>query len=70
MPTAAHIAADGHDTEYRSDVTLVPEGMGTVWMLQRVPFHRSANGELFWAGMPVEVKPTAVHAFGDEQDTP
>jgi hypothetical protein len=42
---------------------LSPEGFGTVWVFQVLPFHRSAS-PLFPA------YPTAVHALADVQDTP
>ena len=61
-PTAVHADADVHDTP----LSVAPpwDGLGVGWMLQRVPFHRSARV------VPSALPPTAVHADADVHDTP
>jgi len=60
-PTAVHADADMHDTP----LSVAPpwDGLGVGWMLQRVPFHRSARV------VPSALPPTAVHAEGEVHDT-
>src|SRR6516225_7890528 len=54
--------ADAQATVFRK-VNCAPAGLGVGWMLQLVPFHRSAR-------FPASEFPTAVHADGEVQATP
>src|SRR5215472_7262944 len=54
--------ADAQATVLRK-VNCAPAGLGVDWMLQLVPFHRSAR-------FPALEFPTAAHADGDVQATP
>jgi hypothetical protein len=58
------VHADGevHDTVFRK-ADWPPAGVGVGWMLQWVPFHRSAR-------VPAAELPTAVHADAEVHDTP
>jgi hypothetical protein len=60
-PTAVQADADVHETP----LSVAPpwDGLGVGWMLQRVPFHRSARV------VPSALPPTAVHAEGEVHDT-
>src|SRR4029077_4042266 len=42
LPTAVQAVGVAHDTA-RSSLPSDPAGLGTAWMLQLVPFHRSAS---------------------------
>jgi hypothetical protein len=42
-PTAVQAEADVQDTPDR-ELLVAPEGVGVVWIVQAVPFHRSASG--------------------------
>jgi hypothetical protein len=66
-PTPVHAVVDVHDTP-RSTPSVAPLGVGIVWINQRTPSHRSANGKL----VPVLLSddPTALHAVVDAHDTP
>ena len=70
-PTAVHAVAAVHDTSTSSPGT-APRGKGVGWIVQLVPFQRSASVN----GLPIiavglEAKdPTAVHSLGAVQDTP
>src|SRR5215470_13704942 len=54
--------ADVQATVFRK-VNCAPPGLGVVWMLQLVPFHRSAR-------LPALEFPAAMHADADVQATP
>jgi hypothetical protein len=56
-----HADADVHDTPLSEAPPW--DGLGVGWMLQLVPFHRSAR-------VPAAEPPTAVHADAEVQDTP
>jgi hypothetical protein len=56
------VDADAQATVFR-EVNCAPAGLGVGWMLQVVPFHRSAR-------FPALEFPTAVHADGEVQATP
>ena len=55
------VEADAHATVSRR-VPCAPAGLGVGWMLQVVPFHRSAR-------LPALDHPAAVHADGEVQAT-
>jgi hypothetical protein len=61
-PAAMQADADAQATVFRK-VNCAPAGLGVGWMLQLVPFHRSAR-------VPVLEDPAAVHADADVQATP
>ena len=60
-PTAMQSDGEMHETPIRP-LAWAPEGLGTGWMVHRVPFHRSARA-------PESDIPTAMHADGAVQDT-
>src|SRR5215469_6984035 len=61
-PAAMQADADAQATVFRK-VNWAPAGLGVGWMLQPVPFHRSAR-------LPALEFPTAVHTDADAQATP
>jgi hypothetical protein len=67
FPTAVHAEDEVHETAPRK-APAVPE-VGVGWMLHVVPSHRSV---IVPTGLPEPSKapPTAMHAEGDEHDTP
>ena len=66
LPTAVHAEDEVQATPNRAPFPT--GGLGVAWMRHWVPFHRSARGvEAPWL---LTAWPTAVHADGDEQDTP
>jgi hypothetical protein len=65
-PTATHADADVHATPVRKPPP--DAGLGVASIVHLVPFHRSANGTDTPA-LPTPW-PTAVHAEGNEHDTP
>ena len=67
LPTAVHAEGEVHETAFKKDPGLPEVGVG--WMLQVVPSHRSV---IVPAELPELSKapPTAMHAEGDEHDTP
>jgi hypothetical protein len=64
-PTAAQAVADVHETPDRLDSMLLV--LGVVWMVQAVPFQRSASA---WVLLAVRMYPTAVHAAPEVHETP
>ena len=66
LPAAVQAAAAEHDTA-RSSLASDPAGAGTAWMLQLVPFHRSAS-DAVTPVLPVWA-PTAVQAFAAVHET-
>jgi hypothetical protein len=56
-----------HDTPAR-ELPRAPLGMGVFWMVQALPFQRSASGTVVPALLVYD--PTAVHADADVHDTP
>jgi hypothetical protein len=66
-PTAVHEVAAGHETPL--SIGLPDGGLGVVWIVQLLPFHRSAR-VLVGNEFVVEYPPTAVHAAEALQDTP
>jgi len=61
-PTAMQAEGDVQDTASRKACT-APAGLGVGWMVQVVPFHRSARTR------PLAVPPTAVQAVREVHDT-
>jgi hypothetical protein len=73
LPTAMQAERDTQDTAFRLPPA-APGGLGVGWMLQALPFHRSASvagaGWLTscrWFGVE---KPTAVHPVAEVHATP
>ena len=67
LPTAVHEVAELHETPSNA-TSNCPEGAGTVWSVQLVPFQRTASG---WLGKSLNpAPPTAVQALAEVQDTP
>ncbi len=66
-PTAVHASAEIHDTPLRS---AKPPGAGIDWGVHLRPFQRSAKALIGLPLRPVPLRPTAMQAFGDVQDTP
>ena len=66
LPAAVQAVAAEHDTA-SSSLASDPEGAGTPWMLQLVPFHRSAS-DVVTPVLPV-CAPTAVQAFAAVHET-
>jgi len=64
LPTATQSFAAGQDTPTSS---LAGAGFGVGWIDHRDPFHRSARVCVY---LPPPLRPTAVHARRDEQETP
>lgn len=67
LPTAVHAVAEVHETAL-NEAPVLPEGTGTGWSVQLVPFQRSATGRIGNSENPAP--PTAVHAVCDVHDTP
>ncbi len=65
-PTASHLAAVAHDTEY-SLLPVAPVGLGVCWIFHFWPFQCSASVNSTLA--PLVRYPTAVHAVAFAQDT-
>jgi hypothetical protein len=65
FPTAVHAIAELHDTPLRR----LYGGVGVGMTVQVLPFHRSANAAL-WVSPALSVKPTAMQAVADVQETP
>ena len=61
-----HIVAELHRTTKRK-LWVAPVGFGVVWIVQLLPFHRSASG---MQAVPVRLRPTAVQAAAEEHETP
>lgn len=66
-PTAVHEVAAGQETLL--SIGLPDAGLGVVWIVQLLPFHRSAS-VLLGNELVVAYPPTAVHAAEALQDTP
>jgi hypothetical protein len=66
LPAAVQAVAAEHDTA-RSSLASDPAGLGTAWIRQLVPFHRSAS-DVVVPVLPL-CAPTAVQAFAAEHDT-
>src|SRR5262249_34941162 len=66
FPAAVHADADVQDTPFSSPPPW--GGLGVPWMVQRVPFHRSAR--VLALGVKGLEAPAAMHADVDVQDTP
>src|SRR5262249_1229653 len=66
FPAAVHAAADVQATPFSSPPPW--GGLGVPWMVQRVPFHRSAR--VLALGVKGLEAPAAMHADVDVQDTP
>jgi hypothetical protein len=64
-PTAVQKFLDVHETEDKLFASPAAE-FGLAIFVQRLPFHRSTN---VWDSEPC-CAPTAVHNFGDWQETP
>jgi len=73
LPTAMHAERDRQDAAFRLPPA-APGGLGVGWMLQVLPFHRSASvsGDgwlttFWWLGVK---RPTAMHAVAEVQANP
>src|SRR5207244_5901604 len=65
-PTAVQAFAAGQATPY-SRLQSYFARYGVVWIVQLLPFHRSASG---MQAVPVRLRPTAVQAAAEEHETP